>query len=200
MGILLVVITIIFLNNANSYGLVSQPGPNLPHGIGFAPQGNRSPEQFFHDGGKSFVFIAPDTLTTNATIGSTIQVPLTLTHKTGANPLAKVTVHYVGIKNHVLPSSAPHLTPREVADALEKTGKIPGELDLNSAVKPSVREISLDAGQSTKVILNISIPQDWPKSLVNGTIPMDVEFLDSGNHDPKDFVTNEALVMIRIVG
>ena len=175
LGIIFAVgITVVFLSMSFTHN-------NEPKGEGVSSGGNRTPEQFFRDGGRSYVFIEPDTLTTNATIGSTVQVPLTLTHETSANPLPIVTVHYVGIQGMFTINGY-------------------GEIDPNSIVKPSTDQISLLAGESKKVVLNFSIPQDWPKSVVNGTIPFSVLFLDSDNRDPKDFVTNPALVQIHIVG
>lgn len=175
LGIIFAVgITVVFLSMSFTHN-------NEPKGEGVSSGGNRTPEQFFRDGGRSYVFIEPDTLTTNATIGSTVQVPLTLTHETSANPLPIVTVHYAGIQG-----------------MFNIRGY--GDVDRNSTVKSSANEISLLAGESKKVVLSISIPQDWPKSLVNVTIPYSVLFLDSDNHDPKDFVTNPVLVQIHIVG
>ena len=172
-------VTVYLVTNSN---MVPHPLDNSsPTSYGIDSGGNRTPEQFFRDGGRSYVFVETDSETTNATIGSTVQVPLTLTHETSANPLPIVTVHYVGIQNGIRINGY-------------------GNVDVNYIVKPSTNQISLLAGESKKVVLSISIPQDLPKSVVNDTISFSVLFLDSDNHNTKDFVTNPVLVQIHIVG
>src|SRR5207249_3858914 len=119
---------------------------------------------------------------TNATIGSTVQVPLTLTHKTSANPLPLAKVHYAGIK---------------CCFSLNGVSRF---IDWNSTVLSSDNEVSLLAGESKKVVLSISVPQDLPKSSVNVTIPYNIWFALPDDYDPREIVTSIALVQIHIVG
>src|SRR5690242_882069 len=113
-GILLVLF-LLFLNATNSYSNVqstqelTKPPTGITHSspIAHFTHTTKSPQQFFHDGGRSFVFIAPDLNVTNATRGSSVQIALTLTHEAGSNPLQSVNVYYVGVMNHVVPNSTP---------------------------------------------------------------------------------------------
>jgi len=140
-----------------------------------------TPEEFFANGGRSYVLVTPDSVETNATIGSTVQVPLTITHKTSANPLPSLTVHYMGAR---------------CCASIRGYG----DIDLNSTVKSSNSEITLLAGESTKVVLTISIPKDLPKSSVNATIPYNVLYALPDDTDPKEAVTSMTFFQIHIVG
>ncbi|MGI0026497.1 MAG: hypothetical protein ACREAD_01465 [Nitrosopumilaceae archaeon] len=153
-----------------------------PLGEGVASGGNRTPEQFFQDGGRSYILVTPESNEINATIGSTVQVTLTLKHETSANPLPTATVNYDGARGYFTPNG------------------YNGHIDLNSTMKSSANQISLLAGESKKIVLSISIPKDLPKSFVNGTIPYNVLFALPDDANPKDIVTSVAFFQIHIVG
>ncbi len=150
-------------------------------GDGIASGGNRTPEQYFKDGGRSYISVIPESSKINATMGSTVQVILTLKHETSSNPLPIATVHYMGARC-----------------CLSINGY--GNVDLNSTVTSSNNQISLLAGESKKVVLSITIPKDLPKSVVNGDIPYNILFELPDDSNPKDIVTSIAFFQIHIVG
>src|SRR5438445_8311639 len=73
---------------------------------GISSSGNYDAKSFFRNGGRSWLSITPHYDEINATIGSTIQLPVTLTHIASTNPVTIVTVRYTGMQSHIVPSCA----------------------------------------------------------------------------------------------
>ncbi len=158
---------------------------NQTLGQGISSGGNYDAKSFFRNGGRSWLSIAPFYDEINATRGSSVQLPVTITHVASPSPLAFVTVRYTGMESSVIPSCVPAIP------------QIPTEvIGFDSNTKQS-GEFSLDAGKSKRFILNMTIPPDWPEC-VNSPIPWHLDFVDVDNLDPKDFLMDNTVVYIRV--
>ena len=154
---------------------------------GIASGGNYDAKSFFKNGGRSWLSITPFYDEINATIGSTVQLPVTLTHISSTDPLTIVTVRYTGIHSNGIPFCASTIP------------QIPSEvIGFDSDTKQS-NDFSLIAGESKRIALNMTIPQDWPKC-ANSSILWHLDFVDLDNLDPKDFLMDNTYVSIRVVG
>ena len=156
-------------------------------GLGISSGGNYDPKSFFRNGGRSWLTITPSYDEINASIGSTVQLPVTLTHVASKNPLGWVTVRYIGIQSGVIPSCASAIP------------QIPSEVISFDSNGKRTSEFTLDAGESKRILLNMTIPQEWPKC-VDFPVLWHLNFVDSDNTDPKYFLMDNTIVLIRVVG
>jgi len=156
--------------------------------IAISSGGNFDAKSFFKNGGRSWLSITPSYNEMNATIGSTIQLPVTLTHVASTDPLTIVTVRYTGIQSYIIPNCASAIP------------QIPSEVISFDSNTQQSDEVSLNAGESKRIVLNMTIPQDWPKCVNNFPIPWHLGFVDLDNLDPKDFLMDNTIVSIRVVG
>ncbi len=176
------------LDTSHELGLIPNTfGPsNLGHNLTIPyHSGNPSSDQFFYMGGRSFMLILPYEQIINVTLGSTVEVPLNVTHIASIHPFDRIKLHYVGIMTHFVPFRDPS-----------------HELDLNSTVTAVIpSEITVPAGKSTTVILKMTIPKDWLSFYVkDGMIPYVVRFTDSEQHNFTDVLIPETAFAIRITG
>lgn len=136
-----------------------------------------------------------------ASRGSAIIVPLTLTYVPGADSLPVITMVGVGINNGFIPSyAASSLTAEERLDAVKSGKPIPGALDLNSMVGFSPKVVTLKPNESATMNMTITIPKDLPDQIVGSEIPFSVLIGEGQSYDYRDVLVKQTLVTVRVVG
>jgi hypothetical protein len=174
----------------------------------------REPHAFLASGGKSVVIITPNLPGMNlpkgnqfqvnhfaeikATRGSTIHIPLTLTHVSSSNPLPQVVLVGGGGHIYLTPAYLANLyTTEQRVDAVKAGQPIAGAIDLFSLETFSPKQVILLAGESKQVDLYISIP-NWPDQMIGSKIYFPIMFLHGENYDYHDLMTVHTGVLIDI--
>ncbi len=178
--ILVVVITVVFSQISSSPHYIEPSSDN-------GGCDNYDAKSFFRCGGRSWLSILPQHSEINATIGSSVQLPITLMHIASTHPLPFVKVHYAGLSSGEVPSCAP--MPQISSEVINFT----------SSTQSTSDEFLLDAGESKVIFLKITIPSDWPKC-VNSPMFWHLDFMNSDNYNPKDFLMDNTGFSIRVMG
>lgn len=162
-----------------------------------------NPGLFLANGGKSVILVHPDNNNSklNVTRGSTGTIFLTLTHRHAGHPLPSVEITNVTINNGYIPAYAANLTtPEQRVEALQAGKPIPGAIDLNSLVKFTPKQVTLQPGESKQIRMDITIPKDWDDRMVGENILFSVAMIPKQGYDYHDLLVKQIAVTVHITG
>ncbi len=170
-------------------GIYSIQPHTQPTSIGYGGCDNYDAKSFFKCGGKSWLSIKPYNNEVNATIGSWNLIPINITHVASAYPLTSVLVKYTGLEANYIQECDSKFTPTI-------TSKI---FNPNSTDSRPKDEFFLIAGESKTIVLNVTIPQEWP-SCATMPILYHIGFVDLFKDNVKDFLMDNSVISIRVTG
>lgn len=214
-------------NDANYDSLFREQSPEVSERVGpidatapafepskgntISPITSREPNKFLSDGGRAVIKIKPDesrfgdtsksVLTVEASRGSTIEVPVTVTHLSGSNSIGSLTIAGVGVSNGYVPAAvAREKSPEQTTQELVSNGKIAGELDLDATLQFVPQKVTLKPNETGAISLAITIPKDWPDYIVGETIWYSVEFAVDGpeRYDSTELMMNQVPLQVHI--
>lgn len=168
------------------YWTCSKPGAySMPGGgIGIASGGVLSFDEFVKCGGQSAIAVKMPAVV-YAKRGETARIELTLTHVASKHPLDSVSFHAIGMPGTgFIPASSANLTtPEERVKALQKTGHIPGAIDLDPTVSVRPTQFTLRPGESAHAVMEITLPKDMADDAVGNTIWYTYGFASEKDYD-----------------
>lgn len=154
------------------------------------------PDAYLASGGRSALIVSVPSDIIEAKRGQNIDVPITITHKAGKNPLDAYVVRFEGVSNSlILPSAVSKQTPEERSQAIRDNKPVEGMVDLAPFITYSPGRISIAVGETKTITAHIHVPE-----LPDEMVGKHVRFVPNVADENANSGIFPSMIMVKVVG
>lgn len=118
------------------------------------------PDAYLTNGGRSALVVSVPTDVIEAKRGQNIDVPFTITHKAGKNPIDAYVIRFEGVSNSlILPSAVSKQTSEERSAAIRDGKPVEGLVNLAPFITYSPGRVSIASGETQTITAHIHVPE-----------------------------------------